>query len=369
MRVNVRPAQSLRSSIFATAEHAAVTENNDNGEVRSQRREAAIAPQLQGYLSHGNILHESALQNEPLSNHILRKPIDSTQNQVELYNPEQTDLEAADTAPLWQRIVWKLTPATTVGGALNSATQRLQSADNDTPRLDAQIILAHVLNVNRSWLFAHHDYKLSKDEADAYTELIVRRMDHEPVAYLTGHREFYGLDFIVDQRVLIPRPETELLVDTVLDQIEMRVEELPPGRHIRVADVGTGSGAIALAVATNCAKAVVFATDLSDDAINVARANIRRLDKRCQVRLLQGDLLEPLSNKVDMARVDILAANLPYINSRDYSCLAPGVRNYEPQLALEAGPEGLDTIRRLLQQAHGPPPARIRRRRIRAARC
>ena len=357
MQVNVRPAQGLRSSLLSTNNKAKLDEKHADGEVRSQGGEAATASPQQDHLMFDPAMTGMEEQTGSLIDTILRKPLSSTQDNVEL--PTSTDVataadvapDQADGAPLWQRIVWKLTPATTVGGALNSATQRLQSAELDTPRLDAQVILAHVLGKDRSWLFAHHDYKLNKDEADAYTELIVRRMAHEPVAYLTGHREFYGLEFMVDQRVLIPRPETELLVDAVLDQIEMRTEDLPPGRHIRVADVGTGSGAIALAVASNCPEAVVFATDVSDDAINVARENIKRLDNRCQVRLLQGDLLEPLAKKVDMERVDIIAANLPYINSNDYSCLAPGVREYEPQLALEAGPEGLDTIRRLLEQA------------------
>lgn len=251
----------------------------------------------------------------------------------------------------WLNIVWTLTPFTTVGRALISATERLRDVGIDTPQLDAQVILAYVLQRERSWLFAHHDHKLSAEEADEYTELIVRRSQHEPVAYLTRRKEFYGLDFYVDGRVLIPRPETELLVDAVLNQLEMNLEEMPVGEHIHVLDVGTGCGAIAVAVAANCPNAKVYATDLSPDAIAVARENIKRLDKRLQVTLLEGDLLSPLVNKVDMKRVDIIAANLPYINTTDYVDLEPDVRDFEPKLALEAGPDGLDAIRRLLVQA------------------
>lgn len=251
----------------------------------------------------------------------------------------------------WLHINWSLTPSTTVGRALIAATQRLQAGENETPQLDAQVILAHVLGKDRSWLFAHHDYKLSSDEAQRYTDLIVRRINHEPVAYLIGRREFYGLDFHVDQRVLIPRPETELLVDAVLGQIEMRTEELAPGYRLRVLDVGTGCGAIALAVAANSPDVDVYATDVSADAIEVARLNIRRLDARCQVTLLHGDLLIPFLHKVDAHQVDFIAANLPYIDSQEYKSLAPDVREYEPQLALEAGPRGLDAISRLLEQA------------------
>lgn len=260
-----------------------------------------------------------------------------------------SDKEATETG--WLNINWSLTPSTTVGRALNAATQRLQAGENETPQLDAQVILAHVLGQTRSWLFAHHDYKLSSDEAKRYTDLIVRRINHEPVAYLIGRREFYGLDFYVDQRVLIPRPETELLVDAVLGQLEMRTEDLAPGDRLRVLDVGTGCGAIALAVAANSPGVDVYATDLSSDAIEVARLNIRRLDARCQVKLLHGDLLTPFRHKVDANRVDIIAANLPYIDSQEYKSLAPDVLNYEPQLALEAGPQGLDAISRLLEQA------------------
>ncbi len=237
--------------------------------------------------------------------------------------------------------VWKMVPGTTVGSALNFAKQRIDGAGYSTSHLDAQVILAYVLGVARTWLFAHYDYQLTAEQANAYTGLVARRMAHEPVAYLVGRKEFYGLEFIVDRRTLIPRPETELLVDAVLDQAEEY-----DGAPVRIVDVGTGSGAIALAVATNCPQAIVYAVDLSKDALDVARQNIARLDERRQVTLLHGDLLQPLPECVD-----IIVANLPYISQRDYRTLDADVRDYEPQLALEAGPEGLDAIARLLRQA------------------
>lgn len=241
----------------------------------------------------------------------------------------------------WQKIIWKLMPFTTVGRALNSARERLHEAGCSSASLDAQVILAYVLGVDRSWLFAHHEYKLSPEQADAFTDLIARRMAHEPVAYLVGKREFYGLDFLVDQRVLIPRPETELLVDAVLDIVADREDE-----RIIVADVGTGSGAIALSVAHNCPHARIYAIDLSDDALEVAHSNVERLDERGQVTLAHGDLLTPLPE-----RAHVIVANLPYISSVIYPQLDADVRDFEPQLALEAGPEGLDAIHRLLHQA------------------
>lgn len=249
---------------------------------------------------------------------------------------------ASPTQPaFWRQVVWRLSPGTTVGRAIIAARQRLEDAECDTPHLDAQVILAHVLGVDRTWLFAHHDYELTDSQSETFTALVTRRMRHEPVAYLVGHREFYGLDFLVDHRVLIPRPETELLVDAVIDHIAMREEQT-----ITVADVGTGSGAIALAVAANCPNSRIFAVDLSQGALAVACENVTRLDARGQVTLLHGDLLSPLPEPVDM-----VVANLPYISSDVYRRLMRDVRDYEPQLALEGGPEGLDAISRLLTQA------------------
>lgn len=267
--------------------------------------------------------------------------------------PKQPSLNRAPSTEtvLSNQVVWKLMSGTTVGQALASATKRLRSVDTSTAQLDAQVILARLLGRDRSWLFAHHDDVPADPELERYAELISRRANHEPVAYLVGCKEFYGLEFMVDQRVLIPRPETELLVDAVLDHIDMRTNDLPLGKRLRVADIGTGSGAIAIAVAVNAPEVDVYAADVSPDALDIARMNIKGLDKRCQVSLLEGDLLTPLANKIDLQRVNIIVANLPYITLGDYDTLQRDVRDYEPQVALTAGPEGLDTIRRLLEQA------------------
>jgi len=245
----------------------------------------------------------------------------------------------------WQKrqkqVVWKLMAGTPVGRALVAATQRLEEAGCDTASLDAQVILAHIMDRERGWLFAHYDQALTQEEADTFAELVARRAAAEPVAYLVGHREFYGLDLVVDPRVLIPRPETELLVDAVLDHVDSRSNQ-----SVRMVDVGTGSGAVAVAVAANCPSVQIYAVDLSPSALEVAGENARRHDSRGQIRLLQSDLLASLPEAVD-----IIAANLPYITSGDYPNLMADVRDYEPRLALEAGPEGLDLIERLLNQA------------------
>ena len=245
-------------------------------------------------------------------------------------------------------MIWTLLPGTTVGRAANSATHRLEGAGFSEARLDAQVILAYVLGVDRSWLFAHHDYVLTASEAERYTEFIARRIAHEPVAYLVGHREFYGIDLLVDRRVLIPRPETEMLVDAVLGHAEAAAPQ-----PLRVADVGTGSGAIALAVASHAPHVHVCALDLSPDALAVARLNTTRLGLGHRVTLLQGDLLAPLAESPaaePRGPVDVVVANLPYVNSLDYLTLQADVRDYEPKNALDGGSQGLDVIERLLQQ-------------------
>ena len=235
---------------------------------------------------------------------------------------------------------WSLTQGTTVGRALISAAQRLGETSNEGARLDAQVLLAHVLKQSRSWLFAHHEFELSNEDCRRYADMITRRRRREPVAYLLGRKEFYGLEFAVDQRVLIPRPETELLVDLVLAQISDR-----RGRPVVVADVGTGSGAIAITVAVHAPEAKVYGIDISQDALDVAEENRKRLTPEAGPLLLEGDLLDPLPEPAD-----VIVANLPYIADEEYSGLQSDVRDYEPRVALKAGVEGLDLIERLLEQ-------------------
>ena len=240
----------------------------------------------------------------------------------------------------WQQVEWKLSAGVQVGPAVNTATQRLEEAGITTARLDAQVILAHVLGVERSWLFAHYEHELAPEHAERYMELIVRRIAREPVAYLVRHREFYGIDLYVDHRVLIPRPETEMLVDQVLTEADICAPQ-----PLTVADVGTGSGAIALAVASNAPNAQVYAIDLSLNALAVARRNIEQHNLCDRIQVLHSDLLAALP-----VRVDVVVANLPYVNTSDFATLDPDVRNYEPSSALVAGPQGIDVIERLLPQ-------------------
>ena len=243
--------------------------------------------------------------------------------------------------------VWSLDRSSDVGRAMLTVTRRLAEISSDTPQLDAIVLLSFVLGVSKTWLYAHPTRELSESEIVHYEDLVRRRMRHEPVAYLIGVKPFYGLDIIVDRNVLSPRPETELLVDRVLDYLGSLAGE---GRRLSLADVGTGSGAVAVALAANVPELTVYAVDVSDVALAVAAQNVERHGLGGQVQLLLGQLLEPVP-----ARVDLIVANLPYIATADISALPRQVRDYEPVLALDGGTDGLAVIADLLASLALPP--------------
>lgn len=219
-----------------------------------------------------------------------------------------------------------------VRALLVAATARLGE------RADAEALLLHVLGQPRSWLFAHADDALDTDVRTAFDALVARRAAGEPVAYLTGRRGFWTLELEVTPATLIPRPETELLV-------ELALERLPRDMACRVADLGAGSGAIALALASERPQTQVVATDASADALAVARRNAQRLDIG-NVRFVQGDWLAPLAGE----RYALVVSNPPYIEAADPH-LAQGDLRYEPAAALASGADGLDAIRRIVADA------------------
>jgi release factor glutamine methyltransferase len=208
-----------------------------------------------------------------------------------------------------------------------------------TARLDAELLAAQAFGMARIELYAHFDRPLSAAELATYRSLVSRRLAGEPVAYLLGHKEFWSLDLLVDARVLIPRPDSETLVEEALDRLTGRTGAL------RIADVGTGSGALALALAKERPEAQVFATDVSPDALAVAQANAERLG--LAVTFLQGDLAEPFT-----PGFDLIVANLPYIPTAEIAGLSADVRS-EPHLALDGGADGLGLVRRLVETAPG----------------
>jgi release factor glutamine methyltransferase len=220
--------------------------------------------------------------------------------------------------------------AGSVGEAVGAAADALEAAGVESPRLDAELLLAEALGVDRAHLAAEPEAGVEAGAGRRFAEMVRRRLCREPVAYITGRRGFRRLDLQVDRRVLVPRPETELLVELAL--------ELSPAR---VLDVGTGSGAIALAVADELPECAVVATDTSAGGLAVARANAARLGLADRVRFVEGTL-------PGLESFDLVLANLPYVAEREWPHLMPEVRNWEPREALLAGADGLDAIRALL---------------------
>jgi len=229
----------------------------------------------------------------------------------------------------------------TVGEATRWAAGLLGRAGCDSPLLDAELLLCHVLSVGRGALLARSQEALPAEALDAFCGLVQRRVDRVPLAWLTGERAFYDVSLAVGPSVLVPRPETELLVEEVLAWCQ----SVPAGA-LRIADVGTGSGAIAVTLAMHLPQAMVVATDVSAAALAVASGNVRRYGVNRRVSLVRTDLLSGLAGPFD-----VIAANLPYVPSSRFAELAPEVRDHEPRLALDGGPEGLDVIARLLPQA------------------
>ena len=242
-----------------------------------------------------------------------------------------------------------------VGDALGQAAKRLLAAGSETPRLDAEVLLGHVLRVDRSTLAAHPDAPLGAGQAEAYEACLERRGRGEPVAYIRGLKEFHGAAFAVDGRVLIPRPETETLVELAVAHVRDVLTSAPRpagAPPYRAWDVGTGSGAIAIAIALELRRrrygnAVhIWATDCSPDALAVATLNVVSHGLADLFTIAQGDLTDVAPSP---GPVDLLAANLPYIPSGDLPGL-PLAASFEPREALDGGADGLDVIRRLLAQ-------------------
>ncbi len=226
---------------------------------------------------------------------------------------------------------------------IKRVAQAIPSDDPASRTLEAEVLLGHSLHLSRVDLYAHVEKAGSESNFRAVDLLLARRRLREPLAYIIGHREFYGADFRVDSRVLIPRPETELLVDESLRYLSAR-----DSIAVTVADVGTGCGCVAISLALNMPGAVIYAIDVSADALALARLNCDLNGVSDRVILLEGDMLQPVN-----IAVDLVVANLPYVPTAEIARLAPEIRDFEPRLALDGGSDGLNLLRRLLAQMTG----------------
>jgi len=224
----------------------------------------------------------------------------------------------------------------TLKQALSRARGILAGNNIEDASLECELLLRHALNISRTQLYLDLDRELSPKQEEAFWRLMQRRLNGEPTAYITGHREFYGLDFYVDPRVLIPRPESELLVETALGLAQ---------NHplFTIAEIGTGCGAIAISLALGLPEAEIYATDISAAALKVALLNCQKHGVVDRVHLLQGDMLDPLPQPVDL-----IIANLPYVEESELAPMGPA--KFEPLLALNGGSDGMERICQLCRQ-------------------
>ncbi|NQV24967.1 MAG: peptide chain release factor N(5)-glutamine methyltransferase [Rhodopirellula sp.] len=238
--------------------------------------------------------------------------------------------ETADADEVW-----------TVKKVLDWTIGHLKLHGSESPRLDAEILLAHARSCQRIQLYTQYDVPLTPEERATMRDLVRRRATLEPVAYLVGFREFFGLEFDVESGVLIPRPDTESLVVTALEI----ANELPSPR---ILDICTGTGCVPVAIASNCAASVLTAIELDENACRIARHNIEKHSLTSRITLLQGDLFSPLASD---ASFDVITANPPYVTDEEMNTLPPDIRLHEPALALRGGKDGLDIVRRLITEA------------------
>ncbi|HEX8815688.1 MAG TPA: peptide chain release factor N(5)-glutamine methyltransferase [Terriglobales bacterium] len=240
----------------------------------------------------------------------------------------------------------------TLKGALSSAVDRLTAAHIGSPRMNAELLLMFVLGCDRAYLFSHPERELTNDELIRYDEAIAQRASGIPAQYITGHQEFWGIDFIVSPAVLIPRPETEHLIETVLElapslTVRNAARVGHPPDKLRIIDVGTGSGCIAIALAKELPDAEIHAVDISADALEIARANAARHEFANKINFRQGDLLTGF----EPGHVDLVVSNPPYVGESEADTVQLEVRKFEPRNAVFAGHTGLEIIQRLVPQA------------------
>ena len=233
----------------------------------------------------------------------------------------------------------------TIQKLLNLTTEQLAKRGIDSPRLSAELLLSYVLGLKRIELYTQFDKVVTKEQLDGVRELVERASQNEPIAYIVGRTEFYSLELEVTPDCMIPRPETELLVGRAIEFLRTR------GGKQLVCDLCTGSGCVAVAIAKNYAGAEIIATDISDAALRIASRNVEKHGLNDRVKLLCGDLFEPIVPELDVGRFDLIVCNPPYVSTAEFERLAKNVRDYEPKSALFGGDDGLDICRRVIEEA------------------
>ena len=265
--------------------------------------------------------------------------------------PKQSQFQASCTLRLFflfftfHRCIYNLAMQNwTIQKLLNWVTEYLTGKHIDSPRLAAELLLSYVLEMKRIELYMYFDKPVEKEQLNLLHDLVKRAGQDEPIAYLTGKTEFYSIELNITPDCLIPRPETELLVERAIEFLRKR-----SGRQ-SVLDLCTGCGCIAVAIAKNFADADIIATDISDAALKIASENIEKHRLKDRIKLFCGDLFDPIVPGLDAAKFDLIVCNPPYVSASEFEKLDKNVKDYEPRLALFAGVDGLDIYRRIIEK-------------------
>ncbi len=236
----------------------------------------------------------------------------------------------------------------TIRNSLKWAIAILKKSKIEIPEINADTLLAFVLSCDRAWLYTNPDKVIDDADIRKYKEAIYKRASHVPLQYITRRAEFMSLDFVVDEGVLIPRPETEILVETVLNKAQNKEFS---EKSIIIMEIGTGSGNIAVSLAKNLCNAVIYTNDISQDALTLAKTNVQRHEVVDKVHLLHGDFFEIFCNYVEKEHVDFIVSNPPYVSESEWNNLDPEVKEHEPRQALVGGEDGLAYYKRIINGA------------------
>ena len=236
----------------------------------------------------------------------------------------------------------------TIHNILKWSIATLKKSNIEFPGINADTLLAYVLSCDRTKLYTNPDEVISDADINIYKELINERARHVPLQYITHREEFMSLDFFVDESVLIPRPETEILVETVLNKAR---DEQYSDNKITIMDIGTGSGNIAISLAKNLSNTEIYASDISQEALEIAKTNAQRHDVADKIHLLHGDLFSAFSSHIDKGNTDFIVSNPPYVSESEWKSLEPELRDHEPRDALVAGKDGLYFYRQIIKDA------------------
>jgi len=232
----------------------------------------------------------------------------------------------------------------TIQKLLNWITEHFTKKGIDSPRLSAELLLCHVVGLKRIELYTQFDKPVTKEQLDRLHDLVERAGRHEPIQYLIGKTEFYSLELNITPDCMIPRPETELLVERAVEFLRART-----GKQL-ICDLCTGSGCVAVAIARNYPDADIIATDISDAALKTAAGNVEKHQLGDRIRLLCGDLFDPIVPQLDAGKFDLIVCNPPYTTAAEFESLEKNVKAYEPRIALYAGEDGLDVYRRIIEK-------------------